>query len=60
MSRTATMTGAFRRHVIDMPPGSTLTTVDAARWVKANLSALGSDARRNRPVKHHAAARRSA
>jgi hypothetical protein len=43
VSRTETLTGAFRQHVIDMPPGSTLTTVDAARWVKVNLATLGSD-----------------
>jgi hypothetical protein len=38
-----TLIGAFRQHVIDMPPGATLTTVDAARWVASNLAALGSN-----------------
>ncbi len=43
MSRAPTLTGALRQHVIDMPPGATLTTADAARWVASNLEALGSD-----------------
>jgi hypothetical protein len=43
MSRALTLTGAFHQHVIDMRPGATLTTADAAKWVASNLEALGSD-----------------
>jgi hypothetical protein len=43
MTRAPTLTGAFRQHIIDMSPGATLTTVDAARWVASNLATLGSD-----------------
>ncbi|OSI70856.1 hypothetical protein [Bradyrhizobium canariense] len=42
MSRTASLTTAFRNHIIDLPPGTETSTADHQAWVRENLPKLGT------------------